>query len=49
MARPKGSKDESKKTTFDAQKLTPEARIELLANLLVERIAEELKTNAVSK
>ncbi len=41
MARPAGSKNKPKDES-DIEQMPVEERIELLANLLVERIAEEL-------
>ncbi len=48
MARPKGSKNKPTQEVLDTEKLSPESRLELLTNLLVECLAEELEANAVS-
>jgi hypothetical protein len=43
MARPKGSKNKNSSTLSGYEALTTEARIEVLANLIVDKIYEDLQ------
>jgi len=43
MARPKGSKNKNSSALPDYAVLTTEARIEVLANLIVDKIYEDLQ------
>lgn len=43
MPRPKGSKNKPKPPVVEEFRFTPEQRIKLVANLVVEKIIEDLK------